>query len=165
MASIVSVNSPSHTKANLICFHHVGGNGNSFRFLSKHLQECGIKLFLASVPGRNGKNANQLLSSVDEMAESLLSKMKELPALAMADVPLVFFGHSLGAITAFEVMLKLEATLLFPMSLLIVSSAKSPEELTIENKSRHARQCFHYNQNNEMLMAYMKELGGNLFKY
>lgn len=81
----------------LICFHHAGGGAHAYRDWDKNLP-CSIEVAAVQFPGRGVRLAEQPLTSVDAVLPGLMDAL--VPALSK---PFVFFGHSMGALIAFEV--------------------------------------------------------------
>ena len=165
--SIVSVNKPSTVVCHLICFHHVGGSGNTFRFLSKEAEAKGIKLYCAALPGRNGRNTTAALTTVPDIVHAFAHNLKalyasDLKAAAADKVPIMFLGHSLGAIVAFELARReLSFGYGFEVSKLVLSAAKSPEELSFLNQ-RLTPDKILYTKSDQALMDYIQSIGGKL---
>jgi len=86
----------------LVCFPHVGGAASFFRSWVSWLPEK-VELIAACYPGRE-----------DQIAESPATAMAELVApsvracLSLSDAPLALFGHSMGAVVAYEVAVHLQ---------------------------------------------------------
>lgn len=108
-------------KQRLFCFHFAGGSAQIFRkwgvALEKHAEVQAVQL-----PGRANRFGEKPFTRVEEIVSGLL------PALAMLlDKPFAFFGHSLGAIIAFELSRKLKAENLKLPSGLYLASRVAPE--------------------------------------
>lgn len=105
----------------LFCFHHAGGNSLLFRnwktHLPSHVQLCAVEL-----PGRGRRLQEGPYDQIECVAEDA--------ALAMMAVldgkPFVLFGHSMGALIAFEVERKLERNYRMKANLLIVAGSRPP---------------------------------------
>ncbi len=84
------------SSARLICFTHSGGSQGSFNSWRSQLPDW-LELVKVQIPGRagarNGKpfdDAGELLAALFEQVETLMDK------------PLAIYGHSMGALMAFE---------------------------------------------------------------
>ena len=80
----------------LYCFSYAGGSAASFAdwhaALNPAIDVCAVQL-----PGRGSRYAEAPISSMPELVDALGRALAPLDAL-----PCVFFGHSLGALVAFE---------------------------------------------------------------
>ncbi len=80
----------------LICLPYAGGNSNAFRswaqYLSPSVELCNIEL-----PGRGFRLAEDLYRNIKPLIRDLAAGIK--PYL---DKPFAIFGHSMGALTGFE---------------------------------------------------------------
>lgn len=85
----------------LFCFHHAGVGAAVYRpwalQMPAEVEVCAIEL-----PGRGNRLRESPLDSVETMVAQLLDHL--LPEL---DRPFVFFGHSMGAVLAYETALAL----------------------------------------------------------
>ncbi|MEK2479514.1 thioesterase II family protein [Streptomyces noursei] len=92
----------------LFCFPFAGGGASAFRQLGlslpKEIEVCPVQL-----PGREDRLAEEPLSSITEILDGLVPALR--PNL---ELPYAFFGHSMGALIAFEAARRLaeEGTLL-----------------------------------------------------
>ena len=80
----------------LFCFPHAGGAASLFRLwhtgLPASVEVCGVQL-----PGREARWREEVFTDVDTLLGVLV------PALApLLDLPFALFGHSMGAVLAFE---------------------------------------------------------------
>jgi pyochelin biosynthetic protein PchC len=103
----------------LVCFPHAGGSAPWFKELSAELAGR-VRLSAVQYPGRLDRfrdaPVTDLLVLADRVAEVLLAE---------ADRPAALFGHSMGALIAFEVARRLEAASL-PVANLFVSARVAP---------------------------------------
>ena len=80
----------------LFCFPFAGGGASAFREWSKwlpdHIQVCAVQ-----PPGRENRIMETPLDDVHELVTHLMPAM-----LPFFDKPFVFYGHSTGALVAFE---------------------------------------------------------------
>lgn len=90
-------------RARLVCFPHAGGTA---RFFSTWLTALppSVELVAAQYPGREDRLAEPAVEDMELLAGPLAEALEELPAL-----PSAFFGHSMGAVVAFEVARALRA--------------------------------------------------------
>ena len=104
----------------LICFHYAGGSAQSF-YPWRTACEGRCELAAAELPGRGRRQRAPFVTSIGEAAEQF----------ALAHFPLlgrqtIFYGHSLGALLAFETARILQQRGLGGPSCLIVSSRAAP---------------------------------------
>jgi medium-chain acyl-[acyl-carrier-protein] hydrolase len=85
----------------LICFPYAGGSSFIFRNWAEHLPKA-VEVCPVQLPGRGGRLKETAFLSFPPLIEALTRSV--LPWL---DKPFVFFGHSLGAVIAFELAQKL----------------------------------------------------------
>ncbi|HVQ39977.1 MAG TPA: alpha/beta fold hydrolase [Pyrinomonadaceae bacterium] len=81
----------------LICFHYAGGGAHAYRTWDRSLPPS-IEVVAVQFPGRGARLREEPLTSVDVLLPALMEGL--LPALSK---PFAFFGHSMGALIAFEV--------------------------------------------------------------
>jgi len=84
----------------LVVFHHAGGSSLSFLKLAKSLSAT-YEVWLAELPGRGVRHHEAAPSSLRDFARAA---SREIPG----DLPLSFYGHSMGAGLAYEAALALE---------------------------------------------------------
>jgi medium-chain acyl-[acyl-carrier-protein] hydrolase len=105
----------------LFCFPYAGGSAAIFRdwkrFLPAEVDVCPIQL-----PGRADRIQEGLAHSVESIVSSLINEIT--PYL---DRPFAFFGHSMGALVAFELARRLERGHLPAVSQLFVSGRNAPD--------------------------------------
>jgi len=129
----------------VICFPHAGGSAQAFRGLADALQTKGIATIGVQYPGRLERYQEPFIPDVETCAKILA------PLIARGDVGnLAFFGHSLGALIAFETAVLLGRTGVNIQTLFL---------------SGHEWQDTHcadplYAANDERLLQAMKEMGG-----
>ncbi|MDR2093840.1 MAG: alpha/beta fold hydrolase [Azoarcus sp.] len=108
-------------RAVLICFPHAGGAASAFVGW-RELVPDNWGLFAVKYPGREDRLAEAHASSVTAIAEAVAA---ELRVLVPASVPMIFFGHSMGAVVAYETAHVLSRSGRAPG--LLAVSASSPE--------------------------------------
>lgn len=121
----------------IVFFPHAGGSASYFFPLSRHLPSE-AETFAVQYPGRQDRRAEPPAGTVAELAGGVLAALDALDGPA---VPTVFFGHSLGAVVAFEVARRLESRLYgggdgagrAGPAALIVSGRRAPSRQTAES--------------------------------
>ena len=107
-------------KLRLIGFPHGGGGPQAFREWGKLLSDD-IELLALSLPGRGSRLDEPLITSTDELVPQVIEGLSDY-----FDKPFVLFGHSAGALMAFEVTRQLQEGG-YPLPLhLFVSAHKAP---------------------------------------
>jgi surfactin synthase thioesterase subunit len=101
----------------LFCFPHAGGGTAFFRNFRNV-----VELAPVQYPGHESRRSEKYAASMDELVDSLLHDLR--PALAG---DFAFFGHSMGAIVAFELVRALRRNGLPLPRLLIASGARAPQ--------------------------------------
>ena len=83
-------------RATLFCFPHAGGSAAVFTPWSRALADKPIEIIAAQLPGRDGADdppSADLASIIHPLAETIGAHLRR---------PYALFGHSLGALVAFE---------------------------------------------------------------
>lgn len=91
-----NVRETSHARLRLYCFHHAGGSPSIYRDWSSHLPDD-VEVVPVLLPGRGLRLREQPYTSMAPLVEDVLEAIQ--PTL---DRPFAFFGHSMGALVAFE---------------------------------------------------------------
>ncbi|MBV9503691.1 MAG: thioesterase [Acidobacteriia bacterium] len=83
-------------RVRLICFPYAGGGASVFERwradFPREIEICGVQL-----PGREGRLTERCFTRMDPLADRLADILSRY-----SDAPLAFFGHSLGALIAWE---------------------------------------------------------------
>jgi surfactin synthase thioesterase subunit len=107
-------------RVTLVCFPHAGGAASSFVRLAREFP-AEIDVVAVKYPGRQERHAEAPVPTIaglaDELTEVLVGQESPLPT--------VLFGHSMGAIVAFEVAHRLAACGVGPAGL-IASASRAP---------------------------------------
>lgn len=90
----------------LLVFPHAGAGASAYREFSKVLSEQ-FDVIVFQYPGRQDRAAEPLLGALEDMAAGAF---REFSASPHAAGPVVAFGHSMGAIVAFEFVRLAEAS-------------------------------------------------------
>ncbi|MGK5554475.1 thioesterase II family protein [Actinomadura kijaniata] len=98
----------------LLCFPYAGGSAGAYHALSAALGPA-VEVTVTQYPGRQDRRREPVVVDLCELADRIAAEAAALPTTA-------FFGHSMGAIVAFEVARRLET----PPPVLIVSGRRAP---------------------------------------
>jgi pyochelin biosynthetic protein PchC len=93
--------------ARLVCFPHAGGAAPYFFPWSAALSPR-LEVLAVQYPGRQERRHEPLVDSIDALADAVAAELRELTGL-----PLLLFGHSMGATVAYEVARRLTPAHLF----------------------------------------------------
>ncbi|MGW7383057.1 thioesterase II family protein [Streptomyces sp. NPDC054794] len=93
---------PLDAGAELICFPHAGGSAVAHRPLAAVLAGR-VAVTGVQYPGRQDRIAEPVVTDLHALADAVAQQL----AAADAGIPRVFFGHSMGAIVAYETALRL----------------------------------------------------------
>jgi pyochelin biosynthetic protein PchC len=111
--------------ARLVCLPHAGGSANYFFPVSRALSSK-LDVLCVQYPGRQDRRREPCVGTIHELADSIVDVLRP-----WADRPVAFFGHSMGAIIAFEVALRLEAEGISP-AVLFLSGRRAPSTFRLE---------------------------------
>lgn len=104
----------------LFCFPYAGGSARIFSGWAERLP-AGMEVCPVELPGRGTRFTDPLYDRLDPLVDDLLPGV-----LARADVPVVLFGYSLGALVAFELGRRLAARHDVTPRQLIVCAFRAP---------------------------------------
>ncbi|MFE9774093.1 thioesterase II family protein [Streptomyces sp. NPDC005931] len=108
LRSFHSAPDPSTRPARLVCFPHAGGSAGSFVPLSAQLS--GVAQVLAvQYPGRQDRWHEPAINDLHELAEHVVAVLGPV----RKEGPLALFGHSMGALVAYEVARRLKPARLY----------------------------------------------------
>jgi medium-chain acyl-[acyl-carrier-protein] hydrolase len=117
----------------LFCFHCAGGGASFFRSWVKNLSSS-VEIIGIQLPGREGRFLEKPYYYLEEAIHSLMSVLP-----SYLGIPFIFFGHSLGALLAFESARALRVGG-YPLPChLIVSGAKGPHLPSQKKKIHHLK--------------------------
>lgn len=135
-------------RASLVCLPHAGGAASYFFPLSRALAPD-VEVLAMQYPGRQDRLAEPFIQTIDELADAVTAAVANVVRGA-PDRPLALFGHSMGAIVAFEVALRFEQTGVVPAAL-FVSGRRAP--------GTHRDERIHLRDDDDLL-ADVTSLGG-----
>jgi medium-chain acyl-[acyl-carrier-protein] hydrolase len=87
----------------LFCFPHVGAGASAFNLWRPEWMPGNVELWMVRLPGREQRLSEAPFHRMEPLVEALYEVM--LPQL---NGPYAFYGHSLGAIVAFEMARKIQ---------------------------------------------------------
>lgn len=112
----------------LLCLPHAGGSASFFFPVSRALSPR-IEVLAAQYPGRQDRRLEPCLESIAELADRLLPLLVD----EWDDKPLALFGHSMGALLAFELAGLLEQQAGIVPVMLFASGRRAPSRLRPED--------------------------------
>lgn len=105
----------------LFCFPHAGGGALAYRAWRNELPER-VSVTPAQLPGREARIAEAPFDDMAALIEKLTEEMHH-----WLDLPFMFFGHSTGAVVAFELARSLRRNALALPLALFASGARAPQ--------------------------------------
>lgn len=118
------------TAPRLICFPHAGGSASYYFPFSREVAATrAAEVVVVQYPGRQDRYKEPCLTDLREMA----ARVVEAVAATDNGRPVSLFGHSMGALLAFEVALQLREQAVLPVDRLFVSGRRSPSRPKNEN--------------------------------
>jgi surfactin synthase thioesterase subunit len=128
----------------VVCLPHAGGSANYFRPMAMALSPT-AEVLAMQYPGRMDRVNEPYVGDFEELTERTLAAVRR-----EVDRPVALFGHSMGALLAFQVARRLEADGVVPLAL-FASGARPPGA----SLPRHTRPA-----TDEELIADLATLGG-----
>ncbi|TVL91766.1 thioesterase II family protein [Streptomyces sp. SAJ15] len=114
----------------LVCLPHAGGSAPFYFPMSQALSPA-IDVLCLQYPGRQDRRLDPAIENIPDYADAIVAELK--PWL---DVPTAFFGHSMGAVLAYEVALRLERDGHSGPIALFASGRRAPSRYREENVHR-----------------------------
>ncbi|MBB4689969.1 thioesterase II family protein [Paractinoplanes abujensis] len=102
----------------LVCFPHAGGSASFYHPLA--VKTAGAEVLAVQYPGRQERRTEKPFTDLGEMADRIHAELA-----SPAGSPLILFGHSMGAVLAYEVARRLESDGARPLGV-IVSGRRAP---------------------------------------
>jgi medium-chain acyl-[acyl-carrier-protein] hydrolase len=113
---------PQRGQARIFAFPYSGAGALVYATWARALQDSPVDFLGVQLPGRESRLREGCATDLTELVQALLPVIKPL-----LDKPFVFFGHSLGALVAFEVCRALHQQA-FPLpEHLFVSAFRAPD--------------------------------------
>jgi medium-chain acyl-[acyl-carrier-protein] hydrolase len=110
----------------LFCFPYAGGGASVYRSWEQQLPSL-VEVRAVQLPGRENRMGERPFTRVEPLVEALAEAL--LPFL---DLPFAFFGHSMGAVVAFELARKLRTAVNLEPRHLFVSGRIAPHIVRVE---------------------------------
>jgi surfactin synthase thioesterase subunit len=104
-----------------VCFPHAGGAAGFYYSFSKALSP-GVEVLAVQYPGRQDRRSEPAIDDIEELTVGITSALERL----LDDRPLALFGHSMGAVVAYETARRLEHDLDSSPALLFASGRRAP---------------------------------------
>ncbi|CAM3691039.1 Linear gramicidin dehydrogenase LgrE [Vibrio aerogenes CECT 7868] len=104
----------------LICLPHAGGGASAYATWARLLPEH-TELVAVQLPGREDRLAEPMIDSMTALVKILMPHL-----LRLNDKPYVLFGHSMGAVIAYEICQMMVKTAQQPPAHLIISGREAP---------------------------------------
>ena len=101
----------------MICFPHSGGSAGEYVRWGDLLPE--VEVLAAQWPGRGSRMAEPNVDRMEDLVAAFVDAVELAP-------PFVLFGHSMGALVAYEVARALRARAWLGPSLLVASAHRAP---------------------------------------
>ncbi|MBD8906194.1 hypothetical protein MZTS_05555 [Methylorubrum zatmanii] len=139
---------PPRGRPQIVCFHHAGGSAGFFRPWLDLPELTEIAICPIELPGRGSRFGEAPRADLADLARSLSAI---LAGHLDWSRPVLLFGHSLGALIAYETALRLEGRGLIPRQ--FVASARRAPDVPTPQPWRHDRE-------DGALLAELSRIGG-----
>jgi medium-chain acyl-[acyl-carrier-protein] hydrolase len=136
-----------HAKVKVYCLPHAGGSASTYFRWTLQQQYPELDFTPVELPGRGSRLREPTLVNIDELTANLQQKLLSPP-----DGPYALFGHSMGALVAYELTARLVAADVPPPLCLVVSGVRAPSRPYLEPALRHL--------DDGALLAHFGTLGG-----
>lgn len=130
----------------LFCFYHAGGNASAFRNWVNWADK--ISVYAVELPGKGSRLGEMYMESVDKLVPEVVEAILE----AAGSRKIYLYGHSMGAMIAFEVCRALEEKEGIEVEKLFLSGRQPP---FMEGKDE-----YHTSMPDDMLVRELKRLNG-----
>lgn len=129
----------------LVCLPHAGGSATFFYPMAKAIGAA-AEVVAVQYPGRQSRRHEPCIDNIPEFADEIFTALRELD-----ERPVALFGHSMGAILAYEVALRMREAGLPSPTRLYASGRRAP--------SRYRDEHVH-DSSDAALVAELRTLGG-----
>ncbi|MFC0597354.1 thioesterase II family protein [Streptomyces palmae] len=133
------------SRVRLVCLPHAGGSAPFYFPMSQGLSPA-VDVLCLQYPGRQDRRLDPAIENIPDYADAIAAELA--PWL---DRPTAFFGHSMGAVLAYEVALRLERSPATSPIALFASGRRAP--------SRYREESVH-RRDDDGIVAEMQVLSG-----
>jgi pyochelin biosynthesis protein PchC len=123
------------SRLSLFCFPHAGGAPSFFQSWSRRLPDW-INVVSVHYPGRESRLNEPLIADMQTLVNQICTALRPVSA-----TPFAFFGHSVGAAIAHEVIKRLEREKVTSVRL-FVSGRRAPQHERITSRFRDGEEKF-----------------------
>lgn len=117
-----------HSRARLVCLPHAGGSASYYLPFAQALDPDLAEVLAVQYPGRQDRRHEPCIHTIEGLADAVAAALP--PWL---DKPIAVFGHSMGALVAFELVRRLERTGAAEPLVVFVSGRRAPGRYRDEN--------------------------------
>lgn len=114
----------------LVCFPHAGGSASFFHPVSARFSRA-VDVIALQYPGRQDRRKEPCVQDIGTLADLVVDEL-----LTLDEKPTVFFGHSMGAVLAFETAWRLEQKSAHEPRSVIASGRRGPSTVRAETVHR-----------------------------
>ncbi|MCK8435459.1 thioesterase [Streptomyces sp. D2-8] len=141
---------PEPDALRLICFPHAGGAASAYQPLSRRLRPH-VEVRAVQYPGRQDRRLETPVADIRELAGIVAGQLEAGDEAGDAEAPFAFFGHSMGALVAYETARILQERGARPPRRLFLSARGAPGP----RRSRHDLL-----PDDDAILAAVRRLGG-----
>lgn len=109
-------------RSRVVCFPHAGGSASFFAPLSRALVPE-VELWAVQYPGRQDRRGEPFITTIQALAARIAATLDTTDGK-----PVVFFGHSMGALVAFETARLVERAHKSDLRAVVVSGRRAPRD-------------------------------------
>jgi surfactin synthase thioesterase subunit len=143
----ITISTPAPQSAvRLVCLPHAGGSASFFFPVSRALAPE-VEVLAVQYPGRQARRLEPAIDNLPDLADQIFAALGEL-----TDKPLALFGHSMGAMLAYEVALRMQQAGV-PAPVRLFASGRRAPSRTRPNEWLHKGP-------DSAIVAKMRRLGG-----
>lgn len=110
-----------HAPLRLVCFPHAGGAAGFYYSFSRALSPA-VEVLAVQYPGRQDRRSEPALDDIAALTDGIMDALAPL----LDERPFALFGHSMGAVLAYETARRLEHELKAPPAMLFASGRRAP---------------------------------------